>query len=362
MWWGWNGSSTFSNSQTLADNTGGTANPNIVSKLYVDNASPIPPMPPSNFVGVPTVNNFNGSGSNAYISGAGLIDLTSLTNTRDMFDCNPTVRALILSAPLRDTASTKTLLKLTSDTSQYVVFQDQQHYQNKKLAYQYLDSTNGYTTDSNKVLKAFYDSAKVATIGKLAEVSQHIKDGNFGTASSVNAGLSTNNTIEDNNKRINYYYLLRLNDSTYQYSSADSLSIYNIAVQCPAEGGEGVWQARVLLSRIVHHYVDFDNKCGDGKHLVHHSTNPPKSIVNANFKLYPNPNDGTMVLEYHLPEKDNGEISILDLSGRVLKKYLINSKNYQLNISENELSAGTYFYKILVNDLLVKTDKLIIIK
>ena len=81
-----------------------------------------------------------------------------------------------------------------------------------------------------------------------------------------------------------------------------------------------------------------------------------------NFKLYPNPNHGTMTIEYVLNDNDKAEISIFDFTGRLRKQYPINAKNTAFTINENELKVGTYYYTITVNDRIVKTNKLIIIK
>ena len=87
-----------------------------------------------------------------------------------------------------------------------------------------------------------------------------------------------------------------------------------------------------------------------------------ENIKSDGFKLYPNPNNGSMIIEYKIAENDKGVLGIYDLTGRMIKQYSLNSKNTSLTISGNELAIGTYYYSILINNRLIKTEKLIIIK
>ncbi len=348
MWWALGDFGGLNKAQTYADGTAGSADPNNASPLYCSALNQ-----PSNFLGVPTNNQANSNPQGiAYTNGIHVLTNPPLYT----FDCAliPTVGS--------NGIHTRELLQLVSDTTQYPVYQDEQQYHDKKYVYEQLDSANGYSPDSNMVLKNFYDSAKVATLGQLKEVEKNIKLGNFGTATSINASLSANNNIEANNKMMNYYYLLRLNDSTYQYTSDDSATMYNIAMQCPSEAGDGVWLARVLLSYISNYWVDFEEQCEDqGKHLIHHNI-PTKNILNSDFKLYPNPNDGTMTLEYKIIELGIANFRIYDISGRVVEEQVLNSENKSIIINAGELSAGVYYYEIKIGDNRIKTDRIIIIK
>lgn len=80
------------------------------------------------------------------------------------------------------------------------------------------------------------------------------------------------------------------------------------------------------------------------------------------FSLYPNPNDGNMQLDYNLESEQNGKLIIYDIIGQKIKNYsLLNDRN-TLKISDAALKNGIYFYEILINDEIINSDKLIIIK
>jgi hypothetical protein len=81
-----------------------------------------------------------------------------------------------------------------------------------------------------------------------------------------------------------------------------------------------------------------------------------------NFNLYPNPNNGNMLLDYSIHQGETGIIKIYDLTGKLIGSYTLNVNANQLKINNNDLNNGIYMYAIIVNGKTVKTDKLVIIK
>jgi len=80
------------------------------------------------------------------------------------------------------------------------------------------------------------------------------------------------------------------------------------------------------------------------------------------FTISPNPNNGNMLLQYSLNPTDKAEINIYDISGKLINSYLLNSSANKISINEEQLENGVYFYQIIVNNTIVQSDKLIIIK
>ncbi|MCK6650005.1 MAG: T9SS type A sorting domain-containing protein [Bacteroidia bacterium] len=86
-------------------------------------------------------------------------------------------------------------------------------------------------------------------------------------------------------------------------------------------------------------------------------------VVKATFILYPNPNDGNMVLAYSLNEKSTGTFNLYDVAGRLINKYnLIIGENNTLKITEGNLTNGVYFYSIIVDDKIQAYSKIIVVK
>jgi trimeric autotransporter adhesin len=84
-------------------------------------------------------------------------------------------------------------------------------------------------------------------------------------------------------------------------------------------------------------------------------------------KLYqnaPNPFSKTTTIRYSLPSTaKRAAISITTIAGIKVKTFELNSKNGEaLNINGGELSAGTYIYTLVVDDVLVDSKKMVLTK
>ncbi|MBW8052072.1 MAG: T9SS type A sorting domain-containing protein, partial [Cytophagales bacterium] len=86
------------------------------------------------------------------------------------------------------------------------------------------------------------------------------------------------------------------------------------------------------------------------------------SFINFNLKLYPNPNDGKFLIRYSIPDKQHAEFIIFDVTGRKLKTYQLEGGMKERNIANKALKNGMYFYQVIVNNRIILTDKLIVIK
>lgn len=71
---------------------------------------------------------------------------------------------------------------------------------------------------------------------------------------------------------------------------------------------------------------------------------------------YPNPFSNYTLIDYNL-NSDNGLLVITDLSGKTVKKYILNGQSGQITISDN-LNAGTYFYSLWDNESVVIDSKM----
>jgi hypothetical protein len=90
-----------------------------------------------------------------------------------------------------------------------------------------------------------------------------------------------------------------------------------------------------------------------------------KVIENNNvsdFKLYPNPSNGNFTLQYKINISDNASIEITDITGKIFEAYKLPVNTDRFNINDEQLENGAYFYRIMVDGKLVKSDKLLIIK
>jgi hypothetical protein len=115
-------------------------------------------------------------------------------------------------------------------------------------------------------------------------------------------------------------------------------------------GGNAVYQARQML------FIDV---------LDAEMTMRSMQINNneeRSFSIYPNPNNGLMQLNYFISEKENGTLEIFNVLGEKLTTYQLANNSNIITINEANLSSGIYFYKVLINDRLQKSDKFVISK
>lgn len=72
-----------------------------------------------------------------------------------------------------------------------------------------------------------------------------------------------------------------------------------------------------------------------------------ENIVKKDFKIYPNPTAGIVKIEFDSMLKIGSEISLFNVSGRLLKNYYVNNlQDQSLNLSE--FGPGTYFLSLEV--------------
>ena len=79
-------------------------------------------------------------------------------------------------------------------------------------------------------------------------------------------------------------------------------------------------------------------------------------------QIYPNPNNGTFILKYSIQDIQSVEFIIFDIIGSKLKAYQLKGGMKKFNIANKELKNGLYFYQVIVNNRVILTDKLIVIK
>jgi hypothetical protein len=79
--------------------------------------------------------------------------------------------------------------------------------------------------------------------------------------------------------------------------------------------------------------------------------------------LYPNPSNGTVTLQYQLPEDESeGEIILYNQQGVEVKRYKVDNTFKDILINNTQLPVGTYFYQLQTNKGAVGTKKMVIVK
>ena len=79
-------------------------------------------------------------------------------------------------------------------------------------------------------------------------------------------------------------------------------------------------------------------------------------------KVYPNPNNGNMFVDYKLPSTEQGVFELYDMVGRKVYSHELIGNENTFTISGSTLSSGIYFYQAMVGQKRISMDKVVIIK
>lgn len=83
----------------------------------------------------------------------------------------------------------------------------------------------------------------------------------------------------------------------------------------------------------------------------------------GNFEFadaYPNPASTQATFEFHLPEFNDGYVTIMNLLGSEVKRMQLYSSQGKRVVSVNDLHEGVYFYSLVLDNEVISTHKLII--
>ena len=148
-------------------------------------------------------------------------------------------------------------------------------------------------------------------------------------------------------------------------SKADLYAVQQLANQCPYYDGIAVYQARYILDGLgeTYHF----NTCEVNAPLPAIAKSSGKlngdsdnaSEISTNFKLYPNPANDIINLEYQVVENEVVTFELIDVLGKVQLSTHLNQINFH-EIKLSELQQGIYFYRLISNATLAQSGKLIV--
>ena len=189
----------------------------------------------------------------------------------------------------------------------------------------------------------------------IENINDNIGSGNNQQANTINNSFVPQTLIEQNRKTVNSIYLNTWASGIYSLTSQDSATLLNIALQNPLTNGDAVYSARVMLR--IDAFNNMNNREGN-------FANDEKSldIENSLVRIYPNPNNGNMTVEYTLDSDSTAVLQVFDITGKKFAEYQLMSGQTAISISEAALKNGVYFYQLLINGELISTDKIIIIR
>jgi len=93
---------------------------------------------------------------------------------------------------------------------------------------------------------------------------------------------------------------------------------------------------------------------------------PPIAVYsvkeNSSVQVIPNPNNGNMQVYYQIPENSTGSLDVYNFIGEKLFSYPLYGGRNSFLISHTELNQGIYFYRAIVGNKQIASDKIVVIK
>ena len=102
------------------------------------------------------------------------------------------------------------------------------------------------------------------------------------------------------------------------------------------------------------------NLCGGTLGITEHNSNGNKQMIS---NPYPNPTNDKTTINYELPEGINqGKLICYDITGNIVKAFIVDRTFKNLQISNSDLASGTYYYQLQTTMGASGGKKLVIIK
>lgn len=242
----------------------------------------------------------------------------------------------------RNSAATRLIVNELADTS-----------------YSSLDSVRYWLNEKNNLGNEF------------TEVDSYLHENNTSSASGVLSSISNSLELGDwSQDELSYFttyknLLISLADSgntIFEIDSIQKLTIDSIA--CSSEYIAGA-QARGLLRFVFHEdsvLVPFiDTSSFKSSPVVF--GNKQSNRENKMFKVIPVPASDWLSFEYIMPAGcSEGNIKIIDWTGKQIKSFQVNQKRGVKNIGLEEFPSGSYFCIFIANGNIIGKQKIVIVK
>lgn len=227
--------------------------------------------------------------------------------------------------------------------------------------FMYRNIANG-SAPMDATVQSFYATEQNGSVNDNRTIDSLIMLGDYTQASSINGSASTALIIEQTAKDYNSLWLQKFSDPDYIATSADILTLDNIANQCIHKGGKSVAHARALLGAIYNHPSDYDDDCMDDKMGNRLSQNASHFETKGNvINLFPNPNNGNFTLNYYLTkEVTEADVIVEDITGKLIYQSTIDVTMDNMSLHLIDAKTGIYFVKVMNGKEIISVHKVII--
>ncbi|MBL7935830.1 MAG: hypothetical protein JNM51_08505 [Bacteroidia bacterium] len=253
---------------------------------------------------------------------------------------------------------------VTANTNTFPQYPEENIFQNQLLVYKLQKQGQVAHNASNPNLQNFYVNNQNSNIGKFIDAQDALANNQRALAVSKNNNIAPVNTVQQKTKLVNELMFKLNNDPYYTYSNTELQDLFSMADECSVKGWY-VTQSRNILNAISGYLRDYADNCEDGKSKSRMAGEDENATIiepNRSFNLFPNPNNGSMIMFYDLGADKEAELNLYDVTGKLINNYVLQNGIGNLEINEAQLHNGIYFYRILVKGKIIHTNKVVIIK
>jgi hypothetical protein len=132
-------------------------------------------------------------------------------------------------------------------------------------------------------------------------------------------------------------------------SDAQEERLREIARLCPIDEGFGVYIARSALLKLDTLPEAFTSEC-EQIPVASKQKNSELDETALLFKIYPNPSNGALSIEYTLELNDQGFLQVYDVVGSLIIAHPLKNGVTKQTIDLTSISSGVYLVRVIVND------------
>jgi len=228
----------------------------------------------------------------------------------------------------------------------------EQGYQGRRNAHRKLKANPTWMvigTPQDSTYSGFYVATDQSNIGLFRNFEDMAAVDSVQAAGNILSNIADSNYSETNLKVVYSIYQQTWMQGIDEFSPSDSSVLNGIAVQYASDAGEAVYSARVLLGLDVDEFGSNSERDGDPSE----STDDPIPAMS----LYPNPATDQLTVNTTLVDGQSCTIVITDLQGKVVVSQNVTVSG-QMVIDISNLDNGMYFVQMVVDGVLIETNKL----
>jgi hypothetical protein len=222
-------------------------------------------------------------------------------------------------------------------------------------------------------LSDFFQSKDVGKMGQLHHAMadfnrlRHTEISGIYSASSQEHAISLQSIVPENRAEQTLREVMRI-----LYASVEAISAMNttqetqlreIALRCPLDDGFGVYMARSALLKLDTLPRNYLSEC-EQVPAPEETRWKEESVTDQNngFSVYPNPNNGRMMVAYTLSENESGSLCIYTALGELVMKRALTMESNLMEVDVLGISSGMYLLDIQINGEYKLTERLSIVK